>query len=241
MGNEHGEWIMHGLEWKDQRRIRTADELISFINKIGFLPLFQNDIPGFSVEEHTAPEYWWSGDAEHDPWEWRISIAKSECVAYGKFFNKKAGFISLEWLPYFANYRRDGYDFDSLYEDGRANRRAHKIMGLFKENKLLLSSDIKRNAGFGKGGEKNFDGVVTELQMQTYLVMSDFQRKRNKKGEEYGWPVAVYSMPEQLWSYQDVTAAYKEEPQKSRQRIMNRIQELYPDATEKNSGMLRKI
>ena len=34
-------------------------------------------------------------------------------VAYGKFFDKKAGFISLEWLPYFANYRRSGYDFDA--------------------------------------------------------------------------------------------------------------------------------
>lgn len=89
---------------------------------------------------------------EHDPWEWRIDIAKSKRVAYGKFFDKKAGFISLEWLPYFVNYRRDGYDFDSLYEDGKASRRAYKIMDLFQENKMLLSSDIKRNAGFGKGG-----------------------------------------------------------------------------------------
>lgn len=62
-----------------------------------------------------------------------------------------------------------------------------------------------------------------------------------EKGEEYGWPVAVYSTPEQLWSYQEVTKAYNEEPQKSRQRIIDRIQELYPDAMEKNSGMLRKI
>ena len=28
------------------------------------------------------------------------------------------GFISKKWLPVFANYRRDGYDFDALYEDG---------------------------------------------------------------------------------------------------------------------------
>ena len=46
---------------------------------------------------------------------WREIIARSGKVAYGKFFDKKAGFISVEWLPVFANYRRDGDDFDALY------------------------------------------------------------------------------------------------------------------------------
>ena len=37
-------------------------------------------------------------------------IAAGGRIAYGKFFDRKAGFISREWLPVFANYRRDGYD-----------------------------------------------------------------------------------------------------------------------------------
>ena len=49
------------------------------------------------------------------------SIARRGDVAYGKFFDKKAGFISREWLPYFLNFRRDGYDFDALWEDGKAS------------------------------------------------------------------------------------------------------------------------
>jgi hypothetical protein len=52
-------------------------------------------------------------------------------VAYGKFFGNKAGFISLKWLPYFANFRRSGYDFDSRYQDGLAERREKKIMDYF--------------------------------------------------------------------------------------------------------------
>ena len=49
MGNENGEWIMHGIGEGDPHRIKTADELVAYINEVGFLPLFANAIPGFSV------------------------------------------------------------------------------------------------------------------------------------------------------------------------------------------------
>jgi hypothetical protein len=42
---------------------------------------------------------------------WREIIARTEEVAYGKYFGGKSGFVSKEWFPVFANYRRDGYDF----------------------------------------------------------------------------------------------------------------------------------
>ena len=41
-------------------------------------------------------------------------------LVYGKFFEKKAGFISLKLWPDFCNYRRDGYDFDARSDDGLA-------------------------------------------------------------------------------------------------------------------------
>ena len=71
MGNESGTWIMYGVSREDPECIHTVDEAVEYINKVGFLPLFKNEIPGFSLEERTAPEYWWSGDAKSDPWEWR--------------------------------------------------------------------------------------------------------------------------------------------------------------------------
>lgn len=43
------------------------DEAIEYINKVGFLPLFKNDIPGFSLEDRTVPELWWSEDPARDP------------------------------------------------------------------------------------------------------------------------------------------------------------------------------
>ena len=249
MAVEDGQWIMRGLEWDDPYRIRSWQELVNWINEVGFLPLFANDIEGFSAEEHVSPDYWWTGIREEDPWEWREIIAASHQVAYGKFFDRKAGFISLEWLPFFVNYRREGYDFDSRWEDGLANRREKLIMDMLTAtdddgdmtfpNDQILSTELKKKAGFGKGGEKNYPGIITALQMQTYLVISDFHRRVNKRGEEYGMPVSVLLPPEAIWGYETVTAAYGEDPAKSRQRIIDRIYEQFPDATD--AGIIKVI
>lgn len=242
MSVENGEWIMHGLAWDDPLRIRSPKELVNWINEVGFLPLFGNGVKGFSVEEHVSADYWWTGDKEQDPWEWREIIAAGHEVAYGKFFDKKAGFISLEWLPYFANYRRDGYDFDSAWADGKANHREKLIMDILTEtdsdgyivrsDKQILSTELKQLAGFGKGGEKNFPGITTDLMMKTYLVTADFHRCRNKKGAEYGMAVSVLMPPEAIWGYDSITSAYIETPKESWKRIMDRVKELYPNADE---------
>ena len=234
MGNESGTWIMYGVEPNDPECIHTVDEAIEYINEVGFLPLFKNEIPGFSMEERTVAEHWWSENPEVDPWEWRAIIARSGKVAYGKFFDGKAGFISKEWLPYFANYRRDGYDFDALWDDEKASRRQKKIMDLFAEDHAdeeLFSNEIKQNAGFGKDGEKGFDGTITDLQHLLYLCVRDFRQKKNKKGQEYGWAIAVYSTPEHIFGYDHVTSAYSENPLESGKKIVMHINEVYPIAS----------
>ena len=146
MGNESGEWIMHGMNWDNPDCIHSVDEAIKYINEFGFLPLFKNDIDGFSLEERTVPEYWWSDNPEIDPWMWRAIIARRHDIVYGKFFDKKAGFISKKWLPVFANYRRDGYDFDALYDDGKAPNKHKKIMVNFMEDNAdseIYSNELK--------------------------------------------------------------------------------------------------
>ena len=219
---------MRGMDWNDPLRIRTTDELINYINQVGFLPLFANEVPGFSVEEHVSPLYWWSDDPANDPWLWREILARSGRVAYGKFFNRKAGFVSLKWFPIFANYRRDGYDFDSRWEDELASFRAKKIIDEFASEPELFSYDLKRRAGFGKDGSKNFEGVITDLQMQTYIIIRDFrQRRRKLDGAPYGWPIAVYTTPERLLGGDAISAGYSEDPSASQNRIFARIKEEY--------------
>nr|WP_242836480.1 hypothetical protein [Ruminococcus flavefaciens] len=97
-------------------------------------------------------------------------------------------------------------------------------------DKQVLSTELKHLAGFGKGGEKNFQGITTDLMMKTYLVTADFHRRRNKKGAEYGMPVSVLLPPEAVWGYDAVTSVYSESPHESWRRIVERVQQLYPDA-----------
>ncbi len=237
-------WIMQGADWDDPNRIRTWRELIEYVNRVGFLPLFKNEVLGFSAEEHVSSLFWWTEDPEQDPWAWREIIAASHEVAYGKFFDKKAGFISLEWFPTFANARRNGYDFDARWEDGLASRREKKIMDQLTGKDLdgdmtfpddqILSTDLKKRAGFGKNGEKNYPGIITGLQMQTYLVITDFHRRVSKKGLEYGMPVSVLFPPEAIWGYEKVTDKYNEKPAESWNKIFDWMCQMYPGSDEKD-------
>lgn len=220
------EWILHGADPDDPGRIRSADEALQLINTLGFLPFFKNHIPGFSLEERTLASDWWTGDPERDPWTWRCRIAESRKAAYGKFFQNKAGFISLECLPLFAALRRDAYDFDALWEDEKASLREKRIMDLFREKPEYLVMDIKRRAGFTPGGEKNFNGVITALEMKTYLVVTDFRQRLNKKGLPYGWHVSVYAQPESIWGYDLVTGAYAGGAQKAKAALLERAKRI---------------
>ena len=233
MGNENGTWIMRGLPLSDPRCIRSPEELTDYITKVGFLPLFRNGIRDFSVEEFTDAAAWWTGDQSRDPWEWREILARSGKVVYGKFFGKIAGFLSTDWLPYVVNYRRNGYDFDALWDDEKASFRQKKIMDLFETEPELFSNDLKAKAGFGKDGDRNFEGTVTGLQMSLYLCVRDFRQRTNKAGTPYGWPIAVYCTPEHIWGKEAVTAAYSEDPNVSGERICRHVSELYGVQNEK--------
>lgn len=206
--------------------IKTKEELTALIEEIGFIPLFRSGIPGFSVEDITEEGCWFNDDNEHDPWDWRKRIAEEGNIAYGKLFQKKAGYISKAWYPKFVNFRRDGYDFDSLFEEGLAPRRNSTVMKVI-ETGALPSYEIKRRAGFGKDGEKGFEGVMTALQMQTYIIVTGFEQKRNKAGEPYGWSTGVYSTPEVLFGAEFVRSEYKNSPKHSREEIAEHCLKLF--------------
>ncbi|WP_330403340.1 AlkZ-related protein [Herbinix hemicellulosilytica] len=236
----NGQWIMEGLDRNDDRRIKNVEELKEYINKVGFLPFFKGEVEGFSLEEMTARDAWWSGDPVEDPWEWRGIIAEKSDIAYGKLFCNRAGFISKEWFPIFAAYRRDGYDFDSRYEDGLASIRQKKIIDVLSKYDRVASYELKKLAGFNKGGEKNFEGTLTSLQMQTYVLIRSFRRKKNKKNQEYGWAVADYTLSENIYGGDYVRSAYHLSAQEAKDIIINHLLKLFPDAKPKEAEKLIK-
>ena len=124
--------------------IHSKEELAELVKQMGFLPLLKNRVPGFSVEEHTPPELWFA-DGVEGPWEWKGPVIQMTGCAYGKFFHGKAGFISAEWFPDFANYRRDSYDFDARYEDGLARYQDKQVYDILLEYHSLMDHVYERS------------------------------------------------------------------------------------------------
>ncbi len=213
------------------RELRSPEDIISLTNELGFLPFFAGKISGFSVEECCPPELWFSENAD-GPWEWKGPAARSGQCVYGKFFGGKAGFISKEWFPDFANLRRDGYDFDARYEDGLVSYRDKEIYDTIAKQETLLSKELKRLCNYGKDGKKGFDTIITRLQMQTYVTIGDFVYMQDKFGQPYGWGVAQYTTPEAQFGYDFVTSAYRKDPAESKADILAHLKRILPDADE---------
>ncbi len=222
---------------KETIEIASAENLEKAVLAYGFLPFFKNEIKGFSVEEMTQPALWMS-DTEEGPWEWKGPVARGGKCVYGKLFQKKAGFVSLDWFPDFVNYRRDGYDFDSRYEEGLVSQKDKAVYEAIAQNGTITTGALKKQLNYGKNGNKGFETVITRLQMQTYVIITDFEYMRDKYGKEYGWGVERYGIPEMRLGAKNVTKAYSKDPGESRAAVLEYLRELLPQASE---GQILKI
>lgn len=209
--------------------IKSKADLTAAIREFGFLPFFENSIGGFSIEEHIAPQCWWNSETgAWSAWEWKGPVIRETGCAYGKFFEKKACYISREWFADFANYRRDGYDFDARYDDGLAPYRDKRLYDLIEGNAPILSRQLKQLGNYKKGGNKGFDTSVTRLQAQGYVLISDFVYSRDKSGKTYGWGVAEYSTPEVFMGSDFSDRVYSCSPEESYEKIAAHLGRLFP-------------
>ncbi|MCR4577601.1 MAG: hypothetical protein K5784_06810 [Clostridiales bacterium] len=213
-------WTMHGLDEQDPRCVKNINELKAFILECGFLPLFRNAIPGFSVEENVPSKGWWTGDESADPWEWRMILAEDPEIAYGKFFNGASGFISADWFPYFAQFKRDGYDFDSTADEGILNRRLAQLMEPFGTGDEVIFSNVLKSLT-GLGGA--FETALAQAQAKSYLICHSFAQRINKQGMPYGWHVASYCMPELKFGADMVKSRYGMTVREARDAVFGQV------------------
>ena len=202
--------------------LTNAKALAELVREIGFLPMFQNEIPGFSVEDLTPDAYWFKKGVI-GPWEWREELAAQEEFAYGKLFRNKAGIVSAAWYPRFANFRRDGYDFDARCDEGLVPAREKRIYELVAGG--VSRADELRAAYAGKG----FEGAITHLQMQGYILVRGFVYKQTRQGIPYGWGVSEYMLPEERFGSEAIAVAYAEDPQASGEQIAQQVHRLNPE------------
>ena len=209
--------------------IRSKEDIIRLIEEVGFLPYFRGEIPGFSIEE--SCRNLWGTEAEPDgPWEWKGPIIRESGCAYGKFYRGRACYISREWFADFANYRRDGYDYDARVDDGLARHKDRRIMELLSERPSLLSKELKALGCAGEDSRKSFDASLSFLQMQCYITTADFEYQLDKYGRRYGWGVARYATPESLFGADFTERVYVREPAESRERLRAYLSKLLPQA-----------
>ena len=213
--------------------IHTMQDLIDAVDTFGIVPFFQNSIPGFSIEEHVVPSVWYSDSDAWPAWEWKGPVIRAARCAYGKFFEKKAAFVSLPWFRELANYRRDGYDFDARYDDGLASRKDKDLFDLIDANAPALSRTIKAIGNYRKGGRTGFDTSLNHLQEQCYVVTCDFVYSVDRYGRRYGWGGAQYSTSEKLFGDAFTQGLYERSPAESRERLLNHLAAILPWADEK--------
>ena len=177
-------------------RIFSPDDLIDCVNEYGILPFWVED--GFSAWQMSGVNFL-------KLWNMREKAVNSQKVVYGKFVNKKSTFVSLTAFPYLCALRRDGYDFDSLSDEGKAPRREIELMSAIG-TEPTRSYQLKQSLNM-----KGFDGVVTSLQNKTYICLSF---KHSYMG------TAMLSRPEDIFGYDYVRSAYSLSAEENAQKLI---------------------
>ena len=183
---------------------------------------------------YPTPVIWHTGDSETDPWEWRMRVIEErKDIAYGKFFNKKSGFITREWMPLFLAARQLDSSFTDAYQEGKFSQMAKRLYALIEEQESVAYHDMKTLLNVSKTDEKEFERALLELQGKLYITISGRQQKRNASGELYGWSSTVFSTMEQFFGPEIMNEAKDWDREQAIQSIEKQILKLNPKAEAK--------
>ena len=210
--------------------IYSAAGLMAYISEVGFLPLLDSGIPGYSAEDLVADDCRYTvlpdGGWDWPLWKWKGPVVQEGGCVYGKFFDKKAGFVSRAWWPDFCNYRR------ATHPRPAEGSIEEAILLTLQEHGSLITRELRAACGFdGPKMRSRFDGYVTRLQMGCYIVTEDFVYPQDKRGRDYGWGWSLLTTPERLIG-RDACHCGRA-PEESLDRIRAHFRQLLPEATER--------
>ena len=207
----------------------TEIELMQLIQQMGFLPLLDSGIRGYSAEEMADDDCRYvvlpDGGWDWPLWKWKGPVVTEGNCVYGKFFAQKAGFISREWWPDFMNYRR------ATHPQPQEGSIEEAILLTLQEQGSMITRELRAACGFtGPKMRSKFDGYVTRLQMGCYIVTEDFVYPVDKHNREYGWGWSLLTTPEQLIGRE--ACRPERTPEESFQRMFEHFRQLVPQATD---------
>jgi len=204
--------------------------LMELIQEIGFLPLLDSGIRGYSAEQMVDEDCRYvvfpDGGWDWPLWKWKGPVVTEGDCVYGKFFAGKAGFISREWWPDFYNYRRS-----SRPAPGEGSIEETILLTL-EECESLITRELRAACGFdGPKMRSKFDGYITRLQMAARIVTEDFVYPRDKHNRQYGWGWSLLTTPERLLG-RDACLCDRT-PEESYERIRRQLRTICPESTDK--------
>ena len=210
--------------------IHSCPELMAYIQMVGFLPLLDSGIVGYSAEDIVDDDCRYvmlpDGGWDWPLWKWKGPIVQEGDCVYGKFFAGKAGFISREWWQDFCNYRRSRHPAP---EEGSIEE---TILLTLAEHGSLITRELRAACGFtGPKMRSRFDSYITRLQMACRIITEDFVYPRDKHNNEYGWGWSLLTIPEQLLGRE--ACQCQRSPEESYQRLLAHFQKILPLASER--------
>lgn len=217
--------------------IHSCPELMDYIQEVGFLPLLNSGIWGYSAEDVVDEDCRYvrlaDGGWDWPLWKWKGPIVTERNCVYGKLFGGKAGFVSREWWADLCNYRRATHlaPAEGSIEEA--------ILLTLAEHGSLITRELRAACGFdGPKMRGRFDNYVTRLQMACRVVTEDFVYPQDKHGHEYGWGWSLLTTPESLFGWE--ACKCERTPQESFDRMFAHLRSLLPEATDKQIKKLIK-
>lgn len=156
-----------------ERRVRTVDEAVSFVNERGFAFFWP-------IKEVSLPSLWAAvagdrpvADAHDDPghvtWGWKDSLLGKRKWYYAKVLRHKSTLIALDVAPYFyalsENFGSPEEDYLLQYEQGLLSTEAKLIYEALLREGPLHTIQLRRAAGLSsRESEYRFNRALLQLE-----------------------------------------------------------------------------
>ena len=207
--------------------VYSPESMISAIMEIGIIPFSKNAVPGWSIQEITDPDFWFTTSDQLGPWDWKIEAVR-EGIVYGKFIGNKSAFATVEAYRHLMNWRRslpkyriavgEASEMKNL-EERLAAYLSPTLLNCIRERESLESSEIRalleelvpEETRVQVGGcmekylipkikKQAIDLLLQHLDMGTWTLVGDITRVYKGPNCEYkGWQKNSITTPELLF------------------------------------------
>ena len=211
---------------KNSGYIDSSAKMIAAIREIGIIPLFKSPVSGWSIEELTHPDWWFSTSDNLGPWDWKID-AVQEGLFYGKYISRRSAFATEKMYRHLMNWRRslpmykvaEGGPSKCVTIDQRLQKHLSPIvLSTIRDNESLDSAELKailneivptklrKQVGghmekylLPKITKQAVDFILGFLDMGTWTVIGDITRVYRGPNCEYkGWQRNTITTPDAL-------------------------------------------